>query len=153
MSDLYDVEVLKREARLLRLRLDLSRWETGVPVGPSFACMLLEDESAPGYEAGSRWRIDRCDADVNFNLHDHVVRVEVAVADGLPREAGKPSPGRDLDDKGGCGFVELEIELDVDGALDHLEVGQRWGTTAYDELDDGVMFGGDVEDPRQWTRG
>lgn len=152
MSDLYKVEVLKRDRRTVELRLDFTRWQTTVPVSRSFACMLIEDESAPGHADWDRWQNATWAQDENWNLKDHLVRVEVKSAEGLPRgDDGKARRGMDLDDRGSCGVVTLEIEVDEDGPLDHLVVGHRWGTTAYGKLGD-IYFAGNADDLRVWRR-
>jgi hypothetical protein len=50
------------------------------------------------------------------------------------------------------GGAIVRIECDLDGMFDHFELGHRWGTSAYDELDDCLHDDGAPDAPSRWVR-
>ena len=50
------------------------------------------------------------------------------------------------------GEALYEIEVDVEGMLAHLEPGDSWDSTAYDERGAGPLYLGEPGDPTQWQR-
>lgn len=114
---------------MVRLRLTALAAEGDVPVGPSFARMLIEDESAPKHDQLRAWLSAREEDGEEVDTHEAILRVELRSQEG--------------------GVAELEIELAVAGVLEHLDVGATWRTTAYDELGDGRSG---AEGRRRWTK-
>lgn len=159
MSDLFRVHVEARDAHtaLLRLRI-LSLDEITFPVSPSFAMMLLEDESCPGHERYRAWRRGVYDADENFDIAAHLVSIRLVEKRGPPREQGEPPAGMTRDevdeseDPGVLGEALYEVVVDAEGMLGHFEVGDAWETTAYDEAGDGPIYLGGSGDPTEWRR-
>lgn len=159
MSDLFRVKVEANEGNTVRLRLHIiSLDEITFPLSPSFAMMLLEDEGAPGRKRFSRWLWDTIEADEWFNSSDHVVSITLLEHRGLPRAHGEPPAGMTHDDvdasedPGVLGDALYEIVVDAEGMLAHLEPGDSWGSTAYDEAGHGPLFLGAPGDPTQWRK-
>lgn len=159
MSDLFRVEVMGREARSVRLRLRiLSLDEITFPLSPGFARMLIEDEGAPGYARYERWLNARCEIEEFFDAGEHFVAIRLLERRGLPRAQGEPPAGlsrEDVDaseDPGLLGEALYEIVVDVEGMLAHLEPGDSWDSTAYDEAGTGPLYLGEPGDPTQWQR-
>lgn len=147
MTDLYQVEVVSRKSKKVRVRLHMTLQTTSVSIGPSFARMLIEEEARPGHEAYRAWLRKKYEQDEDFDTQSAIARVEVVAFTGLPREPwAQPDPG------GSPGVVDLEVSVDDPGMLDHLEPGIRWGSTAFDELGDGTIFTGRTEEERVWKR-
>ncbi len=160
MSDLFHVRVEAQNPRSVRLRLQiLHRDEITFPLSPSFAMMLLEDESIASHADFERWRRARVDEDEWFASSDHLESIRLLEVRGLPREQGSPPHGLTWDqvdeseDRGLLGEALYEITVDIDGMLSHLGPGTAWESTAYDEAGDGPFYMGQPEDVRVWTRG
>lgn len=160
MSDLYTVIVEAQEARAVRLRLRIVHPdEITFPLSPSFARMLLADESMESYGDFRRWERARTAEDEWFNSEDHIQSVTLLEVRGLPRRQSEPPDGMtweqvdESDDRGLLGEALYEIVVDVDGMLAHLTPGLSWQSTAYDEADEGPLFLGRPGDVRAWVRG
>lgn len=159
MSDLFRVRVESQGARSVRLRLQIIHPdEVTFPLSPSFAIMLIEDESMESHDDFERWQSARCDEDEWFYGIDHITSIRLLEVRGLPREQGSPPHGLtwdqvdDSEDRGLLGEALYEITVDIDGMLSHLRPGMTWGSTAYDEAGDGPIYTGQPDDVRAWTR-
>jgi hypothetical protein len=159
MSDLFSVRVESREERSILLRLQIqSPDEVTFPLSPSFAMMLIADESLDSHSELRAWTSAREDEDEFFNPSDHITAVRLIEVRGLPREQGEPPLGLtwdqvdDSEDKGLLGEALYEIHVDVDGMLAHLKPGASWSSTAYDELSDGPLYLGNEGDAREWVK-
>jgi hypothetical protein len=159
MSDLFRVQVESCDGHtaLLRLRI-LALDEVTFPLSPSFAMMLLEDESAPGHERYRAWQRGIYATDEDFDTAAHLVSIRLLEKRGLPREQGEPPAGMTRDDvdasedPGVLGEALYEIVVDAEGMLGHLDAGDAWGTTAYDEAGNGPIYLGGSEDLTEWRR-
>ncbi len=159
MSDLFQAHVESRDGSTAHLRLRIASLdEVTFPVSPSFAMMLLEDESAPGHERYRAWKREVYETDEDFDPAAHLVSIRLLEKRGLPREQGEPPAGMTRDDvdasedPGLLGEALYEIVVDATGMLGHLDVGDAWGTTAYDEAGAGPIYIGGSEDPTEWRR-
>lgn len=160
MSDLFRVRVESQDARSVTLRLQIiHRDEVTFPLSPSFAMMLIGDESLASHDDFRRWERARAAEDEWFSSVDHIEAIRLLEARGLPREQGSPPQGLTWDevdeseDRGLLGEALYEIVVDIDGMLSHLGPGATWGSTAYDEADNGPIYTGQPEDVRAWSRG
>ena len=159
MSDLFRVHVEACDGRTAQLRLRILHLdEITFPVSPSFAMMLIEDESAPGHARYRAWTREVYKVDEDFSPSDHLVSIRLIEARGLPRVQGEPPAGLtrdevdDSEDPGVLGEALYEVVVDAQGMLGHLEVGDAWGTTAYDEAGNGPIYLGGSGDPTEWRR-
>ena len=159
MSDLFRIQVESNNGNSARLRVSIvSLDEVTFPLSAAFVMMLLEDEEAPGFARYEAWRRAAVDADERFNGEEHVLSITLLEYRGLPRAQGEPPAGMSLDDvdesddPGVLGEALYEIVVDADGMLSHLEPGQVWDSTAYDEDGDGPVFLGAPGDPTRWER-
>lgn len=159
MSDLFLVRVESQAPRSVTLRLSiLHRDEVTFPLSPSFAMMLLEDESLASHADFRRWQQAREEEDESFSSVDHIEAIRLLEARGLPREQGEPPRGLtweqvdESEDQGLLGEALYEIVVDIDGMLSHLSPGVTWTSTAYDEAGEGPFYMGQAEDVRAWSR-
>jgi hypothetical protein len=159
MSDLFSVRVESREERSIRLRLRIiHRDEVTFPLSPSFAMMLIADESLDSHGELREWQSAREAEDESFNASDHITAVRLVEVRGLPREQGEPPAGLTWDqvdereEEGLLGKALYEIRVDVDGMLAHLKPGASWSSTAYDEAGDGPLYLGNEGDVREWAK-
>ena len=159
MSDLFLVRVESQDTRSVRLRLQIiHRDEVTFPLSPSFAMMLIGDESMASHDDFSRWEQARVDEDEWFSSDEHIEAVRLLEARGLPREQGSPPHGLtweqldESEDQGLLGEALYEIVVDIDGMLSHLSPGAAWKSTAYDEAEQGPIYTGQPEDARAWSR-
>ncbi len=143
MADLYRVEVVAVSPSVLELKLELTPSSTSVPIGRSFAAMLLEEEVAPCHARLEAWRHAMVEENEDFDAGRTITRVAVVSSTGMPVGA-VPADGD--------GVVVVAIHVDQPGLLDHFAVGDSWRSTAHDELDDGTVFTGLEEDARIWNR-
>jgi hypothetical protein len=159
MSNLFRVHVEARDGHTALLRLRIRHLdEITFPVSPSFVMMLLEDESCPGHERYRAWQRGVYATDEDFDTAAHLVSIRLLEKRGLPREQGEPPAGMTRDDvdesedPGVLGEALYEIVVDAGGMIGHLEVGDAWGTTAYDEAGNGPIYLGGGGDPTEWRR-
>jgi len=159
MSDLFRVRVESQGPRSVTLRLQiLHRDEVTFPLSPSFAMMLIEDESMASHADFKRWKEARADEDEWFSSVDHIKAIRLLEARGLPREQGSPPQGLtwvevdESEDQGLLGEALYEIVVDIDGMLAHLRSGVTWTSTAYDEAAEGPLYMGGPDDVRAWSR-
>ena len=159
MSDLFSVRVESREERSILLRLQiLHRDEVTFPLSPSFAMMLIADESLDSHSEFRAWQSAREAEDEWFDASAHITAVRLVEVRGLPRKQGEPPAGLtwdqvdESDDRGLLGEALYEIRVDVDGMLSHLKPGASWESTAYDELGSGPLYVGKEDDVREWVK-
>lgn len=130
--DEYRVTVAERRPREIVLHLSRRNRDASLPLGKSFARMLITDESCPAHPAWLLiWERETA-KDENFWLQNHVVSMTLD-------EVFAPRIETETED-GDAGSARVRIALDRDGLLDHLEPGLVWGTTAYDEGGDCLHF-------------
>ena len=81
MSDLFLVRVESQDTRSVRLRLQIiHRDEVTFPLSPSFAMMLIGDESMASHDDFSRWEQARVDEDEWFSSEIYTGQPEDARA-------------------------------------------------------------------------
>ena len=159
MSDLFRVQVESCDGSTAHLRLQILHLdEITFPVNPSFGMMLIEDESAPGYDRYRAWTREVHRTDEHFDPSARLVSIRLLEKRGLPRVQGEPPAGLtrdnvdDSEDPGVLGEALYELVVDAPGMLGHFAVGDMWDTTAYDEAGDGPIYLGGSGDPTEWRR-
>ena len=146
MTDLFRVRVESIDGPRAVLMFRRADADTSLPLGPSFAQMLLEDPSSPGRGDFVTFRDGAEERDPSFSVKD-LVRAMTIEETFEPRDDTDDEPG----DHGGA---RVTLQVDDAALLGHWKPGMTWGTTAYDELDDCQHF--HFDDPssaRAWSRG
>ncbi len=151
MPDLYRVTVIARKARKLQLKLLPTGHASSVPIGPSFARMLIEETCAPGHAEYVEWLKAKQASDEAFGAQGAIANVEVVASPSAPWPTVRSSALPD-DLEAQLDAVVLEIGVDEAGMLAHMKVGAEWLSTAFDELDDGTVFRGSADDVLAWKR-
>jgi hypothetical protein len=158
MSDLFRIQVVALFPRAVHLRLQIiHRDEVTFPLSPSFAMMVIGDESLPSYETFRSWEQARSKEDECFSAQEHLVEIRLLQVRGLPREQGCPPAGHSWEqvdsseDRGLLGEALYEMKVDLDGMLAHLQPGTTWCSTAYDEAGDGPLYTGHEDDLLFWA--
>lgn len=164
-SDLYSITVVARGEDSVDLKVDIVNTDVvDIPLSPSFAAMVIEDEWAPGAAAYKAWWRAWADRDPWADPSKLYRRIELLELHHLPRAQSRPPPGMTMDewdaldsirDDGGrslLGSGTLRVTVDDPGYLGHLEPGTSWGSTAYDERGEGPTALGATDEPRAWER-
>lgn len=121
MTDLYQAVVLERGDLKTKIRLSLTQSARGyVPIGAGFASLLIAEECSPVYDAFDAWVSQRWEEDEDYDWLRSIQSVSVLAFSIVDSET--------FDSK-----VDVEIEVDTPGLLNHLAPGTTWWSTACDE--------------------
>ncbi len=163
MSDLYSITVLARDGGVIDLAVDIVHPDVvDIPLSPSFAAMLIEDEWGPGAAAFKAWWRAWADRDPAADPAPLYQSVELIDVRNLPRVQSEPPTGMTWDDVDGntaaapghslLGAGVVRITVSDPGLIAHLDPGMRWSSTAYDEGDTGPIAFGKPGEVRRWQR-
>ena len=163
MSDLYSITVLARDGGVIDLAVDIVHPDVvDIPLSPSFAAMLIEDEWGPGAAAFKAWWRAWADRDPAADPAPLYQSVELIEVRNLPRVQSEPPTGMTWDDVDGnaaadpgrslLGAGVVRITVSDPGLIAHLDPGMRWSSTAYDEGDTGPIAHGEPGEVRRWQR-
>lgn len=93
MSDLYTITVLARDGGVIDLAVDIVHPDVvDIPLSPSFAAMLIEDEWGPGAAAYKAWWRAWADRDPAADPAPLYQSVELIEVRNLPRVQSEPTP-------------------------------------------------------------
>lgn len=163
MSDLYSITVLARDGGVVDLDIDIVHPDVvDIPLSPSFAAMIVEDEWGPGAAAYKAWWRAWADREPTADPSMLYQSVELIAVRNLPRAQSAPPTGMTWDDvdahvaagtdRGLLGAGVVRITVSDPAFVAHLEPGMRWSSTAYDEQDTGPIARGEPGEVRRWQR-
>lgn len=108
MSDLYSITVLARDGGVIDLAVDIVHPDViDIPLSPSFAAMLVEDEWGPGAAAFKAWWRAWADREPTADPSTLYQSIELIEVRNLPRVQSEPPIGMTWDDVDGNAAAEI----------------------------------------------